>query len=127
MNEALWSWLLPTLRVEDQRSERVVIGLELRLDPIEKTLHRPGLRLGGSARPTVGQAGLDRRRALLIVCEVLIEVTFRVDTVDTRDLTVAVVVAQVLAPQPLVVERVLVAVRIGAHVWEKNTMMTTVR
>jgi hypothetical protein len=47
------------------------------------------------------------------VFEVFIEVAVRIDTIDTGDLTVTVVVAQVLAPQPLVVERVLVAVGVG--------------
>jgi hypothetical protein len=40
------------------------------------------------------------------------EVAVRVDAVGDRDLVVAVVVAQVLAPQPLGIERVLVAVRV---------------
>jgi hypothetical protein len=43
---------------------------------------------------------------------VLVEVSVRIDAVDTGDLAVAVVVAKVLPPKAFVVERVLVAVRV---------------
>ena len=75
-------------------------------------LHGPRLRLGRRRRAAVGVARRLRRRALVVVAEVLVEVAVRVDAVVAGDLAVAVVVAQVLPPQPLVVERVLVAVRV---------------
>ena len=70
------------------------------------------LALGRRAGAAVGLARLDRRGALLVVLEVLGVVAVRVDAVGVGGLAVAVVVAQVLAPQPLVGERVLVAVRV---------------
>ena len=70
------------------------------------------LRLGlrARARPAVGLVRRVVRRALVVVAPVLREVAVGVDAVAGRDLAVAVVVAQVLAPQAIVVERVLVAV-----------------
>ncbi len=104
---------LPALRVQDPVPERVPVGHERGLDPVDQPLHGLGLRLRRRARPAVGVAGLRGRRALVVVVEVLVEVAVGVDAVAGRDLAVAVVVPQVLPPQPLDVERVLVAVGVG--------------
>ena len=107
---------LPALRVQQPLAERVQVRLELRLDAVDQALHRPGLGLRGGARTAVGLVGRVRRRPLVVVAPVLGEVAVRIDAVADGDLPVAVVVAQVLAPQPLVVERVLVAVGVrGDH------------
>ena len=107
---------LPTLRIQKPFTERVQVRLEARLDAVDQPLHRLGLRLGGRAGTAVGLVRRIRRRSLVVVAPVLLEVAVRIDAVADRDLPVAVVVAQVLAPQPLVVERVLVAVGVrGDH------------
>ena len=49
----------------------------------------------------------------MVVVEVVREVAVQVDAVADRDLVVAVVVVQVLAPEPRVLEGVLVAVGVG--------------
>ena len=101
---------LPALRVEEPLAGRVPVDLEREVDPVEQALQRLRLLLGDRRRPAVGLAREDRRRALLVVVEVVRVVAVRVDAVGDRRHPVAVVVAQVLAPQPLGVERVLVAV-----------------
>ncbi len=104
---------LPALRVQQPLAVRVPVDLELEPDPVEQALHRLGLRLGHRSGAAVCVARRDRRRPLLVVLEVVREVAVGVDAVADRDLAVVVVVAQVLAPQPLDVERVLVAVGVG--------------
>ncbi len=71
------------------------------------------LRLGLGVRPgaAVGEVARIRRRALVVVAPLVGHVAVQVDAVGVRDLAVAVVVAEVLAPQALaLVEREVVAV-----------------
>src|SRR3954468_18046383 len=89
------------------------VGLELRLDLLDQALHRLRLGLGRDARAAVGLVRRIGRRALVVEAPMLGEVAVGIDAVAGGDLPVVVVVAQVLAPQALVVERVLVAVRVG--------------
>ncbi len=86
--------------------------MQPRLDAVDQARQRPRLRLGGRARTAIGLVGRIRRGALVVVAPVRVEVAVRVDAVADGDLPVAVVVAEVLPPQPVVVERVLVAVGI---------------
>ena len=104
---------LPALRVQQVLPEGVVVDLEREVGPVVQRHHRLRLGLGSGRWATVGVAADLRRRALLVVPEVLGEVAVGIDAVGARDLGVAVVVAQVLAPQSLGVEGVLVAVRVG--------------
>ena len=104
---------LPALRIQEPLAERVQVRLELGLDPVDQPLHELGLRLRRPAGPAVGLVGLIGGRALVVVAPVLVEVAVWIDAVADVDLIVVVVVAQVLAPQPLVVECVLVAVGVG--------------
>ncbi len=103
---------LPALRVQQPLAGGVVVDVEGEADPLVQALDRLRLGLRAPGRAAVGLAREDLRRAFLVVLEVLGVVAVGVDAVDDRRLAVAVVVAQVLTPQPLVVERVLVAVRV---------------
>ena len=103
--------LLEPLRVEQQLRRRVVVLLEDRVDLLEEGLHGHGLRLRRRRRSTVGLGSRVRRAALFVEAPVAGEVAVRVDPVAGSDHAVAVVVAQVLAPQPVAGgERELVAV-----------------
>ena len=103
---------LPALRVQQPAAVRVVVDVELEADPIRQAHDRLRLPLGRGPRAAVGLARDDLRGALLVVLEVLRVVAVRIDAVGDRRLTVAVVVTQVLTPEPLDVERVLVPVRV---------------
>ena len=98
---------------EEPLAVGVVVDLEGEADPVEQALHRGRLGLGHRPGAAVGLARRDRGRALLVVAPVVREVAVEVDAVTRRDLAVAVDIPQVLAPEPLGVERVLVAVRVG--------------
>ena len=104
---------LPPLGVQQPLAERVPVHLEREVGPVEQRHHRLRLGLGPGRRAAIGVAADLRRRPLFVVPEVLGEVAVGVDAVGPGDHAVVVVVAQVLAPQPLVVERVLVAVGVG--------------
>jgi hypothetical protein len=104
---------LPALGVQEPLAVGVDVRLEPRLDPVDEALHGLGLRLGRRARAAVRLARGVGRRALVVVTPMGVEVTVRVDTVTHRYLAVAVVVAHVLAPQPLVVVGELVAIGVG--------------
>ena len=94
---------LPALRVQQPAAVGVVVDVELEADALRQAHDRLRLALGRRAGAAVGLAREDLRGALLVVLEVLRVVAVRVDAVGVRRLAVAVVVAQVLAPQPLVV------------------------
>jgi hypothetical protein len=92
----------------------VVVDEELRVDALDEHVQRLRLGLGVRARPTVGLVGRVGRGAFVVVAPAVVEVAVEVDAVARRDLAVAVVVAQVLAPQPLAfLEREVVAVGVG--------------
>jgi hypothetical protein len=103
---------LPPVGVQQQRPVRVVGDEELELHPVDQRLVRLDLRLGGGRRAAIGVARRFGRGALVVVIPALVVVAVEVDAVAVRDRAVAVVVAQVLAPQTLGAERVLVAVRV---------------
>ena len=92
---------LPAVRIEDQRAVRVVRDQELELEPVDQRLVRLrlGLRRGAGAAVVVGREL--RRRALVVVAPVDVVVAVQVDAVVPGDLPVAVVVVEVLPPQPL--------------------------
>ena len=100
-------------RVEQQLPERVVVDVELEVDAVVQTHHRLGLRFRRRRRPAVGLVGGDRRRPFFVELPVLGIVAVGVDSIARRDHVVAVVVAEVLPPQAVVVERVLVPVGVG--------------
>ena len=104
---------LPALWVQQPLAEGVEVGLELRLDAVDQARHGAGLGLGGGTAAAVGLIGRVRRRPLVVIAPVLGEVAVGIHAVADGDLPVAVVVAQILAPQPLDVEGVLVAVGVG--------------
>ena len=104
---------LPALGVEQPLAVGVVVDLERETLPVEQADHRLRLRLRHRRGAPVGFTGLDGRRALLVIAPVVGEVAIGVDAVADLGLSVSVVVAEVLPPQPLVVERVLVAVGVG--------------
>ena len=106
---------LPALRIQQPLAVGVQVGLELRLDPVDQALHRLRLGLRRRARTTVRLRERLVRGPLVVVAPVLVEVAVGIDPVADRDLLVAVVVAQVLAPQPIAFERELVAVGVGDH------------
>ena len=103
---------LPALGVQEPLAGGVPVDLEREVDPVEQALQRARLGLGIGGRAAVRVARGDRGRALLVVLEVGRVVAVGVDAVADLGHAVAVVVAQVLAPQALGVERVLVAVRV---------------
>jgi hypothetical protein len=106
---------LPPERIEDQRTVRVVRDEELELEPVDQRLAGPCLGLGGRAGSAVVVGGELHRRAFVVVAPVDVVVAVQVDAVVPRELPVPVVVMEVLPPQALVVERVLVAVRVRDH------------
>ena len=81
-------------------------------ESLQDVLDRHRLGLGRRTRPAVGIARDLRGRSLVVVVPLLVVVAIQVDAIADRDLAVAVVVAKVLAPEPLGVERVLIAVRV---------------
>ena len=98
--------------VEQQRTVGVVRDHEAIVESLQEVLDRHRLGLGRRSRPAVGIARELGGRSLVVVVPLLVVVAIQVDAVADRDLAVAVVVAQVLAPKPLGVERVLIAVRV---------------
>ena len=93
----------------------MVVDLELEADPAHEPVQslRLGLRRRGGA--AVGLVAEHGRRALVVVAPLGLEVAVGVDPIIARgDDAVAVVVAQVLAPQPVTgLEREVVAVGVG--------------
>ena len=87
--------------VEQQLGRGVVVDEEVEVDAGEQCVERLRLRLAVGRRPAVGVAHRVGRGALVVVAPVGGEVAVEVDAVAERDLAVAVVVAQVLAPQPI--------------------------
>ena len=97
--------------IQQQLRRGVVVLLEDRVDLVEQGLHRLRLGLGGGARPAVRLGRRIGRRAVVVAAPVRREVAIGVHAVAGRDHAVAIVVAQVLAPQAVAGrERVLVAV-----------------
>ena len=92
----------------------MVVDEEREVDARHERVQRLGLRLGVGAGPAVGVAERERLGALVVVAPLVGEVAVEVDAVVGVDHAVAVVVAQVLAPEPLVLlEGPVVAVGIG--------------
>ncbi len=108
---------LPAHAVEDQLGRGVVVDGVLEADALLEGVEGAGLGLGGGARAAVGLARLVRRGTLIVVAPLEGEVPVEVDPVAGARLPVAVVVAQVLAPQPPPVGRVrvVVPVRVGGE------------
>ncbi len=107
---------LPAGRPQQQRAVGVVVLVPGEADPPHEAVERLGLGLGGRAGAAVCLRRRDRARALVVVAPVRRVVAVRVDAVDVVDLAVAVVVAQVLAPQAVGRrEGVVVAVGVGDH------------
>jgi hypothetical protein len=104
---------LPADAMQQQLGGGVPVDRELRPDPGVEADLGLRLRLGSRGRTAVGLAGRVRGRALVVVAPLVGEVAVEVDAVLGGDLPVAVVVAQVLAPQPVALgEREVVAVRV---------------
>ena len=118
---------LPAVRIEDQRPVRVVRDQELELQPVEQRLVRLNLGLRGRRGAAIVVGRKLRARALVVVAPIHVVVPVRVDAVVVCDLSVAVVVAEVLPPQPFVIERVLVAVRVRDDQEPKLTRVDQVR
>ena len=92
----------------------MVVDEELEADPRHQAVDRPGLGLRGGTGSPVGLTARLGRRALVVVAPLGREVAVEVDAVVGGDPAVAVVVAQVLAPQPVAgCEREVVAVGVG--------------
>ena len=79
----------------------MVVDEELESHVGEQAVERLGLRLGVRSRATVGVAGRVRRGALVVIAPLDREVPVQVHAVADGDLAVSVVVAHVLAPQPV--------------------------
>jgi hypothetical protein len=92
---------LPAGAIEQQLGGRVVVDEELEADAAREAVEPLRLGLGVRAGAAVGLARRVGRGALVVVAPLVGEVAVQVDAVADRDLPVAVVVAQVLAPQPL--------------------------
>ncbi len=108
---------LPAHAVEDQLGGGVVVDGVVEADALLEGVEGGGLGFGGGPGAAVGLAGLVGRGALVVVAPLEGEVAVEVDAVAGGDPAVAVVVAQVLAPQALAVGgvRVVVAVGVGAE------------
>ena len=104
---------LPAVVVEQPLAVGVVVDHVTEADAAEEADHRLGLRLGGGGRAAVGLARRDRRGALVVVAPVRRGSCGSGRRRRRRSLPVAVVVAEVLPPEPLGVEGVLVAVGVG--------------
>lgn len=105
---------LPARAVQQQLGGRVVVDEELEADPVHEAVECGGLGLGPRRRAAVRLAARLRRRALVVVAPAGRVVAVEVDPVAGRDLAVAVVVGQVLAPQALTrLEGPVVAVGVG--------------
>ena len=106
---------LPADSVEQQLGRAVVVDEELRGGPLEQCDEGLRLGFGRRGRAVVRVARRVGGGALLVVAPARREVAVEVDAVAGRDDAVAIVVAQVLAPQPVVAvrEREVVAVRVG--------------
>ena len=92
----------------------MVVDVELEADAVEQAVEGLRLGLGRRGRAPVRLAGEVGRRALVVVAPLGLVVAVGVDTVGIGDDPVAVVVAQVLAPQALAgLEREVVAVGVG--------------
>ena len=101
---------LPALRIEEPLAERVDVRVELRPDSVDESRQRPRLGLRGGGGTAIGLVRRIRGRPLVVVAPVLGVVAVGVHAVGGGYLAVAIVVAQVLAPQALMVVGVLVAV-----------------
>ena len=105
---------LPRGAIEQLRPRRVIADQELEPDPAHQAVERPGLGLRSRARPAEGLAGGCGRRSFVVVGPLRREVPVEVDAVAHVGPAVAVVVAQVLAPQPVAGgEAVVIAVGVG--------------
>ncbi len=108
---------LPADAVQDQLGGGVVVDGVPETDALLEGVQRLGFRLGGGGRAAVGLARRVRGRTLVVVAPLVGEVAVEVDAVAGGDLAVAVVVAQVLAPQAVLraLEGVVVTVRVGGE------------
>ena len=105
---------LPADAVEQQLGGGVVVDLVGEADASHQAVQRPRLRLGGRGLAAVGLAAVRRGGPLVVVAPAGRPVAVEVDAVGAGDLAVGVVVAQVLAPQPVALgEGVVVAVGVG--------------
>ncbi len=103
---------LPAPRVQDQVAVAVVGDREREVVAADEVLDCAGLRLRRRGRAAIGLVTRLRAGALVVESPVAVEVAVEVDAVVAGDLAVAVVVPQVLPPQAVLVEGVLVAVRV---------------
>ena len=102
---------LPPERPQDQLSGGVIVLVVGEVHPVHQRQERLGLRLRGRPRAAVGLGRGVGVRSLVVVVPARREVPVRVHAVDGGDLPVAVVVAQVLPPEPVLrVEGEVVAV-----------------
>ncbi len=101
-------------RVEEQLGGRVVVDHQLEAHPPHQPVQGPGLGLGGRLGPAVGLRVEVRGGALLVVVPPGREVAVQIDSIGGGDLAIVVVVAQVLAPEPVSGrKREVVAVGVG--------------
>ncbi|GAA3422727.1 hypothetical protein GCM10018952_76750 [Streptosporangium vulgare] len=106
--------LLPADAVQQQLGGRVVVEDVGEVDLLGEGVDGHGLRLGLRLRAPVGLARRVVGGALVVVAPLVVEVTVQVDAVGAGELAVAVVVAEVLAPEAVVPgEGVVVAVGVG--------------
>ena len=105
---------LPAEGIEQQPAPGVVVLVEREVHAVGQVVDGLRLRLGAGRRAAVGLARGVVARALVVVAPVRVQIAVRVDAVArVADHAVAVVVAQVLAPEAVLRrERVVVAVRV---------------